>query len=297
MASRSGTQARARGDDRFFASPAAEIHVPDGVDPAAALARTTHLAIVAHPDDLEFSAFHGIAECYAHPDRWFTGVVLTDGVGGPSLGADNADLLRAERSREQRSAADLGRYSAVVLLGATSAELKAPTPPAALTADLAALVRRCAAGTAYLHAPTDRHDTHVAALVHAHRALAALEPAERPGAVWGVEGWRDLDWLVGDERVALPVDAHPELAAALLGLFESQVAGGKRYDLAVAARRRAHATFGDAHAPDGPAAVTLALDLAPTLRAGGPTLRQLARRAVARLGDDVDDRLARSGAP
>ena len=37
--------------------------------------------------------------------------------------------------------------------------------------------------------------------------------------------------------------AHPDRAAALAGVFESQIAGGKRYDLAMDGRRAANAVF------------------------------------------------------
>ncbi len=59
----------------------AEIFVPDQLPLGSALARTTHLGIGAHPDDLEIMAAHGILECFASSERWFTGVVVTDGAG------------------------------------------------------------------------------------------------------------------------------------------------------------------------------------------------------------------------
>ena len=41
-----------------------DFFVPDGASPEAALARTTHLCIAAHQDDIEIMAYHGIAECF-----------------------------------------------------------------------------------------------------------------------------------------------------------------------------------------------------------------------------------------
>ena len=49
-----------------FSRFTAETFVPDGVPSASALGRITHLGIGAHPDDLEFMAFHGIATCFDH---------------------------------------------------------------------------------------------------------------------------------------------------------------------------------------------------------------------------------------
>ena len=59
----------------------AELFVPDGLPPAGALERTTHLGVSAHQDDLEIMAYHGILEGFSREDRWFTGVVVTDGAG------------------------------------------------------------------------------------------------------------------------------------------------------------------------------------------------------------------------
>ena len=44
--------------------PTADFFVPDGTALAAALARTTHLCLAAHQDDIEIMAYHGIAECW-----------------------------------------------------------------------------------------------------------------------------------------------------------------------------------------------------------------------------------------
>ena len=56
----------------------------------------------------------------------------------------------------------------------------------------------------------------------------------------------------------------------LIGAFDSQIAGGKRYDLAAAGRKRANATFLDSHAVDRATAVEYAMDLTPLVR--DPTL-------------------------
>ena len=50
------------------------------------VARTTHMGIVAHPDDLEILAYPGILECLGKDDRWFCGVVATDGRGSARSG-------------------------------------------------------------------------------------------------------------------------------------------------------------------------------------------------------------------
>ncbi len=69
-----------------FHNPQTDVFVPDGLESTAALARTTHLCVSAHQDDIEIMAYHGIAECFGLSDRWFTGVVVTNGAGSPRAG-------------------------------------------------------------------------------------------------------------------------------------------------------------------------------------------------------------------
>ena len=41
-------------------NPDADVYVPDGSTVAEALTKTTHVAVGAHQDDIEFMALHGI---------------------------------------------------------------------------------------------------------------------------------------------------------------------------------------------------------------------------------------------
>ena len=62
---------------------AAEIYVWDGTAEEEAIARTTMMGIGCHQDDLEIMAYEGILTCFQRDDRWFTGVVVTNGSGSP----------------------------------------------------------------------------------------------------------------------------------------------------------------------------------------------------------------------
>ena len=86
----------------------------------------------------------------------------------------------------------------------------------------------------------------------------------RPQAVYGCEVWRNLDWMLDGEKIVHDVSGHENLAAALNGIFNSQIAGGKRYDLAVLGRRRANATFFESHGVDqSEGSSAFAMDLTP----------------------------------
>ena len=41
-------------------------YIPDGREEKTAISRTTHLAISAHQDDIEFMAYAPIAECFGN---------------------------------------------------------------------------------------------------------------------------------------------------------------------------------------------------------------------------------------
>ncbi|HUR58660.1 MAG TPA: PIG-L family deacetylase [Opitutaceae bacterium] len=276
--------------------PGADIFVPDAnVSVEAALARTTHLGIGAHQDDLEIMAYHGIAECFGRTDRWFSGVVVTDGAKSPRSGAYAAytdEQIKDVRRAEQRKAAAMGEYSIQIQLGHSAESAKEPDN-ADVPADLRAIFSAARAEVVYLHQPGDKHDAHIAVLAHSLAALRALPVADRPKRVLGCEVWRDLDWMCDAEKQALDVSAHPKLAAALIAVFDSQVSGGKRYDLATVGRRLAHATYHEALATDRSPALTWAMDLTPLVQDPTLSVRDYTRACIDRFRQDVEERLGK----
>jgi LmbE family N-acetylglucosaminyl deacetylase len=247
------------------------------------------LSVAAHQDDIEIMAFAGIAACFDHPTNAFGGVVVTNGAGSPRTGTYGHltdEQMQEVRREEQRQAARLGHYAIQLQLAHPSAEVKKPGSPAVL-ADLHEIFSRCRPQVIYLHNPADKHDTHVAVLLRCIEALRALPPTDRPPQVLGCEVWRDLDWLVDDDKVALDSGGHPELARDLLKVFDSQVTGGKRYDLATLGRRSAHATFHTSHATDRMAGITWAIDLTPLLRTPSLTVEEFIAARVEQLRADV----------
>ena len=222
----------------------AQIFVPDELPAQEALARTTHMAVGAHQDDLEAMAFDGILKCFQREDRWFCGVILTNGSGSPrdDLYKDYTDeAMRAVRCSEQKKAAVVGEYGAQVLLDYPSSAVKDGANKAPVE-DLAALLRAAKPQVVYTHNLFDKHDTHVGVVLRVIEAIHSLPAASRPQRLYGCEVWRDLDWVVDGDKVIFDVSAHENLQAALMGVFDSQICGGKRYDLATMGRRRAHAT-------------------------------------------------------
>lgn len=242
-----------------------EVFVP-GVDSAdQAVARTTHMAIGAHQDDIEIMAYHGVLECFGQSDKHFMGVTVTNGSGSARDGVyaeyTDDDMMKVRRV-EQKKAAFVGEYCAHAFLDYTSGEVKDPANPN-VVADLVKLISAARPNVIYTHNLADKHDTHVSVAL---RTISALRELKYDVTLYGCEVWRDLDWLLDSDKVVLDVSGHENLAASLLGIFDSQVAGGKRYDLATLGRRRAHATYHESHGVDVSTGLTFAMDLTPLVK-------------------------------
>jgi LmbE family N-acetylglucosaminyl deacetylase len=273
----------------------AEIFVPDGLPAGQALARTTHMAIGAHQDDLEIMAYDGIQRCFQRDDRWFCGVVVTNGSGSPrdDLYRDYSYAeMQVVRRKEQKKAAMVGEYAAQVLLDYPSSIVKdgADKSPAK---DLELLLKTATPRIVYTHNLADKHDTHVAVALRVIEAIRNLAATERPQHLYGCEVWRDLDWMVDVDKVAFDVSAHENLQAALLGVFDSQICGGKRYDLATAGRRRANATYYAAHDTDIATGMAFAMDLTPLIQDPTKSIQTYVGEFLDRFAQEVRERLVR----
>lgn len=160
-----------------------------------------------------------------------------------------------------------------------------------MIADLGRILLAAKPEYVYLHNLADKHDTHVSAALRALTALRSLPAGSRPRKVYGCEVWRDLDWLMDDDKQMLPASSRSNIAAALVGVFDSQVTGGKRYDLATAGRRLAHATYYAAHGTDQESALNFAMDLTPLVEDPSVDIAAYVLAFVDRLRADVEERV------
>jgi len=276
-----------------FRQPTAELVIPDSTPLPEALRRTTHLGVAAHPDDLEIMAIDGILQCFGSSDRWFCGVEVTDGGGSPQDDrhpSATADEMRQIRRKEQVKAAGIGEYGALIMLDYPSATVK-NGPDRSLRDDLIEILSETRPEMVYTHNLADKHDTHVAVALHLIEAVRSLDPGLRPRRIYGCEVWRDLDWLVDADKTVFDVGRRKNLQAALLGVFDSQISRGKRYDLAVMGRRRAQATFLDSHAVDRSDAALFAMDLTPLAERDDLDIGVFVKAFLERFHRDVLDRI------
>lgn len=273
----------------------AEVYIPDNEPVEQALARTTHLCLAAHQDDIEIMAAQPIIECFQQKDKWFTGVVVTDGRGSPRddiYKNYTDDEMRVVRFKEQRKAAIVGEFAAQVMLDYPSKIIKDASKQEPVE-DIIKLLRAAKPRAVYTHNLADKHDTHVGVTLRVVEALRRLDPSERPEKLIGCEVWRALDWMVDTDKVTMDLSNHENLQFALLGVFDSQIVGGKRYDLASMGRRRANATYFESHGVDAATSLSYAMDMSPLMSDTTKDPVVFAQDFIQRFAQDVSDRIRR----
>ncbi|HEY3411998.1 MAG TPA: PIG-L family deacetylase [Armatimonadota bacterium] len=250
-----------------FKIPTAGVYVPDEKPEAEALSRTTHMGISAHQDDIEIMAMEGVINCFGLADKWFAGVIVTNGAGSArdDMYANYTDAeMQKIRRLEQKKAAFVGEYGAQVFLDFPSSAVKDPAATGPVE-DLAALLLAARPEIVYTHNLADKHPTHIGTAMKVLAAIRSLPRDKRPKTLLGCEVWRDLDWMIDADKHVMRLDAHENIQTALVSVFDSQVVGGKRYDLATMGRRRAHATYHESHAVDASHLLNFAMDLTPLI--------------------------------
>jgi LmbE family N-acetylglucosaminyl deacetylase len=225
--------------------------------------------------------------------------VVTDGRGSPrdDLYASYTDEeMHTVRFKEQRKAAVVGEYAAQVLLDYPSKAVKTGAT-AEPVQDIAALLMAARPRIVYTHNLADKHDTHVGVALKVIAAIRSLPAEARPQTLYGCEVWRNLDWMLDSEKVYMDTTAHEALQAALLGVFDSQIAGGKRYDLASMGRRKANATYFESHGTDTTLGLAFGMDLTPLIQDDTLDAASFIQEHIARFARDVSDRIERLCSP
>ncbi|NNG02259.1 MAG: PIG-L family deacetylase [Desulfobacteraceae bacterium] len=251
-----------------FKNPLACILEPDDRSVDTTVPKTTHLAVGAHPDDLEIMAIEGILTCFQSASKHFSGVIVTDGGGSARAGTYASytdEQMKTVRKTEQAKAAAIGEYNAQIMLNYTSIEVKTPDKTDCTT-DLQTILAATAPEVVYTHNLADKHDTHIAVAMRMLSAIRDLPESLQPKKLYGCEIWRDLDWMPDTEKIVFNTSSRQNLQSALVGVFDSQISGGKRYDLATMGRRSANATYFESHDTDDNTGQAYAMDLTPLIR-------------------------------
>lgn len=273
----------------------AEVFVPDNKPIDEALNRITHMSVGAHQDDIEIMSYHGILQCFGKDDNYFMGVVVTNGAGSPrdNLYASHTDEeMQKIRKNEQKKAAYIGEYGAVAMLNYTSSEVKDGTNQDVVN-DLAQLMIKARPKVVYTHNIADKHDTHVSVAIRTINALRMIPTEMQPEKVYGCEVWRGLDWIPDDEKIYFDISAHPNIAASLIGIYDSQISGGKRYDLATEGRWYANATYARTHRTDSLDKLSYGMDLTPLIKDNNMDINKFVQGYIDRFRDEVISTISR----
>ncbi len=276
-----------------FNKKTAELYIPDQKPFGEAIKRTTHMSIAAHQDDLEIMAYDGILKCFGNDDKWFFGVVVTNGSGSARNGIykdyTDEEMIQIRRV-EQKKAADIGEFGAVALLDYSSKETKDKNNNEIIF-EFKDLIEKAQPQVLYTHNLADKHDTHIGVTTKVIKAIRMMDKNLRPKSLYGCEVWRDLDWMNDQEKIIFDVGGRPNLASALVGVFDSQISGGKRYDLGTEGRRMANATYSSSHTVDETDAIILGMDLTPLIKDDDLNIESYVLGYIDRFKEDVSKRI------
>lgn len=211
---------------------------------ADACQKTTHLAIGAHQDDVEIMAMSGILECFGISHNWFSSVTLSTGTGKNRKDIYRTlsdDELKDVRVEEQKKAAIIGNYAVSISMKYQTQEIRMLDSNA--LEDIKSIILMMKPRIIFMHSPFDNYDTHVAACILTLKALQEVREEYIPERLLGCEVWGSLDWLPTKFKVYLPVQDRENIINACMGVYDSQIYGGKRYDLGVNSRLQSNAVF------------------------------------------------------
>jgi hypothetical protein len=99
--------------------------------------------------------------------------------------------------------------------------------------------------------------------------------------------------MMDTDKVPMNLSEHENLQAALLGVFDSQIVGGKRYDLASMGRRRANATYFETHGVDIMEGLSYAMDMSDLINDVNLDPRKFIKELIQQFAQDVTERIRR----
>jgi LmbE family N-acetylglucosaminyl deacetylase len=200
--------------------------------------------------------------------------------------------MRIVRFKEQKKAAVIGEYAAQILLDYPSKMIKDGSNKQAVD-DIVKILKATRPQFVYTHNLADKHDTHVGVALKVIEAVRRLPKEEQPQKLYGCEVWRDLDWMTDDDKVPFDCSAHENLQMALVAIFDSQICGGKRYDLATMGRRKAHSTYYASHGTDVTTGLSFGMDLTPLIADPAKHPADYVQEYIQRFAQDVAERMGK----
>ncbi|MCI5073059.1 PIG-L family deacetylase [bacterium] len=253
----------------------------------------SHLAIGAHPDDVEIFAYNAIEACYQSKEKNFAAIICTNGSGAPKYGEyknKSKDEIIQIRKMEQQKAAQLGQYSGLIHFNHESEVVKNKSD--ILLNDLKLLLDYFKPNYIFTHNPFDAHATHRYTLLACLKALKAIDHQAWLKGFFACEVWGSLDWLPSQFKYVLGENNSEELQKQLLNCFYSQNVGSqKRYDLGTVGRKQGNATFFESDQGNRYTHQSYAIDLLPVLNDSQHSLVEYCQQIVLAFQASVDKNL------
>lgn len=273
-----------------FNKPEAAFYTPKN-----AAQKATVAVIGAHFDDVPIGAFGGVLDTGSvtaegfkrNEDQGLLAIITSDCRGSANRGRFanvTKDEMRLLRREEQKQEADLGEYAGVAMLDYSSAELKGGKDEDILKAagDIKKLLLESQPETVYLHAPFDRHETHLSSTLPALIALEQLRNEGKyvPKKVLGYEVWGNHDFVgkVIDPEIQKRngieglfvqrslTHAEMDFQSKMIGCHVTQTEGSKDYVEATIGRQIANETFGEPRESNDIRGQLNMVDLMPIVR-------------------------------
>jgi glucosamine-6-phosphate deaminase len=255
----------------------------------AALAKTTHVGVGAHQDDIEIMAGPMLLK---NKDHWMN-IIVTDGAASKSILNGMATELTPKqltdmRQREQREAA---RETGTPVI-----QLKYPS--AAVNGHMGEGKRQEAAfalGTLFSampkteevfgHNPIDKHATHLAVLAVQTAALRAAQHKNLKN-VYAMEVWGGLTGIPEAQLSMFVVEDGRDLAAinTLIGKYQSQIQGqGRDYAATTTARMVGHGGYvSNPHLNNPPEGMVIGLNITDFTKGESNDMGALAKELLER---------------
>lgn len=255
--------------------------------------KVKYLAIAAHQDDVEIMAYHGIAKGYRSKKYSFAAIVSSDGAGSARTNEfkDYTDeMMKQVRYQEQKSASEIGHYNVLYLLKHPSSQIKDPTDEEIVN-QYVDIIKKLRPEVIYTHNILDKHPTHLGVVFKVIKALRKLPKQYLPKHIYGMEVWRDLDWVNDEDKIAFDVSYNRKLQKDILNVFKSQIIGGKRYDLATMGRRYANATYAQSHSVDVMKMISFGIELMPLIKNKDLSIVEFAHGFIKRFENSVINEL------
>ena len=205
----------------------------------------------------------------------------------------DAEMVEVRRD-EQRRAAELGGFGAVVQLGHPSGDVKSADGVTSLADELASILE-VSPSAEPLHAQSGRQARHPSSGDGGDRARGtptADDACDRRGSSASRGGATSTGWATARSCGSTPRRTSA-LAQQFAAVYESQIDGAKRYDVAIQGRRRANATMHGIRSTDDAEEVIVAIDLTPLLRNDDLDPVEYTLAAIDRLRADVETSLRR----